>query len=67
MSQVWLIAGCFRGFGRAIAEAVLAAGHQLVATARNPTHRVITGGSRHNLPQEAPQAFGEAVVEADGY
>ena len=35
MSQVWLITGCSRGFGRAIAAAVLAAGHQLVATARN--------------------------------
>jgi pimeloyl-ACP methyl ester carboxylesterase len=26
-------------------------------------HRVITGGIGHNLPQEAPQAFAEAVVE----
>jgi len=37
MSQVWLITGCSRGLGRALAEAVLAEGHQLVATARNPT------------------------------
>ena len=36
MSQVWLITGSSRGIGRALAEAVLAAGHQLVATARNP-------------------------------
>ncbi|HEY9618881.1 MAG TPA: oxidoreductase [Crinalium sp.] len=36
MSQVWLITGCSRGLGRALAEAVLSAGHQLVATARNP-------------------------------
>ena len=28
------------------------------------SHRVITGGIGHNLPQEAPQAFGEAVIEA---
>jgi pimeloyl-ACP methyl ester carboxylesterase len=27
-------------------------------------HRVITGGIGHNLPQEAPQAFAEAVLEA---
>jgi pimeloyl-ACP methyl ester carboxylesterase len=27
-------------------------------------HRTITGGVGHNLPQEAPQAFAEAVVEA---
>jgi pimeloyl-ACP methyl ester carboxylesterase len=30
-------------------------------------HRVIEGGVGHNLPQEAPQAFAEAVVEVDGY
>jgi pimeloyl-ACP methyl ester carboxylesterase len=30
-------------------------------------HRVITGGIGHNLPQEAPQAFVEAVVEVDGH
>lgn len=28
-------------------------------------HRVITGGIGHNLPQEAPQAFAQAVVDAD--
>jgi pimeloyl-ACP methyl ester carboxylesterase len=31
------------------------------------THRLIAGGVGHNLPQEAPQAFAEAVVEVDGY
>jgi len=36
MSKVWLITGSSRGLGRALAEAVLAAGHNLVATARNP-------------------------------
>ena len=36
MSKVWLITGCSRGLGRALAEAVLVAGHKLVATARNP-------------------------------
>src|ERR1700675_885274 len=36
MSKVWLITGSSRGLGRALAEAVLAAGHRLVATARNP-------------------------------
>ena len=35
MSQVWLITGSSRGLGRALAEAVLAAGHKVVATARN--------------------------------
>ncbi len=36
MSQVWLITGSSRGFGKALAEAVLAAGHRLIATARQP-------------------------------
>jgi NAD(P)-dependent dehydrogenase (short-subunit alcohol dehydrogenase family) len=36
MSKVWLITGSSRGIGRALAEAVLAAGNRLVATARNP-------------------------------
>ena len=31
------------------------------------THRLIAGGIGHNLPQEAPQAVTEAVVEVDGY
>jgi pimeloyl-ACP methyl ester carboxylesterase len=30
-------------------------------------HRVITGGIGHNLPQEAPRAFAEAVLEVAGY
>jgi NAD(P)-dependent dehydrogenase (short-subunit alcohol dehydrogenase family) len=36
MSKVWLITGSSRGLGRALAEAVLAGGHKLVATARHP-------------------------------
>src|SRR5713101_2808367 len=36
MAHVWLITGSARGLGRAIAEAVLAAGDKLIATARNP-------------------------------
>ena len=30
-------------------------------------HRIIKDGVGHNLPQEAPEAFAKAVVEADGY
>ncbi|MFE1599286.1 alpha/beta fold hydrolase [Methylobacterium sp. ID0610] len=30
-------------------------------------HRLITGGIGHNLPQEAPQAFVQAVVDVDGF
>jgi pimeloyl-ACP methyl ester carboxylesterase len=31
------------------------------------SHRVIRGGIGHNLPQEAPQAFADAIIEVDGY
>jgi pimeloyl-ACP methyl ester carboxylesterase len=30
-------------------------------------HRLITGGIGHNLPEEAPQAFAEAVIEVDSF
>src|ERR1700723_696287 len=30
-------------------------------------HRTIPGGVGHNLPQEAPQAFAQAIVDVDGY
>jgi pimeloyl-ACP methyl ester carboxylesterase len=30
-------------------------------------HRLLTGGIGHNAPQEAPQAFAEAVIEVAGY
>jgi NAD(P)-dependent dehydrogenase (short-subunit alcohol dehydrogenase family) len=36
MSRRWLITGCSRGIGRALSQAVLDAGHRLVATAREP-------------------------------
>jgi NAD(P)-dependent dehydrogenase (short-subunit alcohol dehydrogenase family) len=36
MSKVWFITGSSRGLGRALTETVLEAGHQVVATARQP-------------------------------
>ena len=30
-------------------------------------NRIITGGVGHNLPQEAPQAFAQAIIDVDGY
>jgi NAD(P)-dependent dehydrogenase (short-subunit alcohol dehydrogenase family) len=38
MAKVWLITGTSRGLGRRLAEAVLAQGDRLVATARQPEH-----------------------------
>jgi pimeloyl-ACP methyl ester carboxylesterase len=34
---------------------------------RRRPHRVIEGGVGHNLPQEAPQAFNDAIIEVDTY
>jgi pimeloyl-ACP methyl ester carboxylesterase len=31
------------------------------------SHRTSTGGVGHNLPQEAPQAFAQAVIDVHGY
>ena len=31
------------------------------------SHRTITGGVGHNLPQEAPQALAQAIFDVDGY
>ena len=39
MSKVWLVTGSASGLGRNIAEAVLASGDRLIATARDP-HRL---------------------------
>jgi pimeloyl-ACP methyl ester carboxylesterase len=30
-------------------------------------HRTITGGIGHNLPQEAPQAFADAILDVARY
>ena len=36
MSKVWLVTGSASGLGREIAQAVLASGDRLLATARDP-------------------------------
>ncbi len=30
-------------------------------------HRLIEGGTGHNLPQESPEAFAQAVIDADAW
>ncbi len=30
-------------------------------------HRLITGGIGHNLPQEAPEAFAQAVIDVGNF
>jgi NAD(P)-dependent dehydrogenase (short-subunit alcohol dehydrogenase family) len=49
MARTWLITGCSRGLGHALAEAVLASGDRLAATARDPKtlgDLVALGGDR---------------------
>jgi pimeloyl-ACP methyl ester carboxylesterase len=48
------------------------AAHPDAASYRNKftgkyAHKALTGGIGHNLPQEAPQAFADAIIEAGGY
>ncbi|MBI1686739.1 oxidoreductase [Caulobacter hibisci] len=70
MSQRWLITGSSRGLGRALAEAALAAGHRVLATARDP--RALDAlAERHGdavrpaaLDVTDPEAARRAVAEA---
>src|SRR5579864_4595800 len=75
MSKVWLVTGSASGLGRNIAEAVLASGARLVATAREPQRlddlvkkygdRVRTA-SLDVADEEAAKAAVQAAVEAFG-
>jgi NAD(P)-dependent dehydrogenase (short-subunit alcohol dehydrogenase family) len=69
MSKVFFLTGSSRGLGREIAEAVLAAGHRLVATARQPESLADLAGryGRQILPvalDVADPAAAEAAVAA---
>jgi len=68
MSKVWLVTGSASGLGRDIAEAVLASGGRLLATARDP-HRLNDlveryGEQVHTAPLDvADEAAAKAAVE----
>jgi NAD(P)-dependent dehydrogenase (short-subunit alcohol dehydrogenase family) len=76
MSKVWFVTGSSRGLGRALTESVLAAGHQVIASARKPeqladlvkTHgnRVRTVKLDVTSPDDANKAAA-AAVEAFGH
>ncbi|MBB4190920.1 NAD(P)-dependent dehydrogenase (short-subunit alcohol dehydrogenase family) [Rhizobium aethiopicum] len=75
MSKVWLITGSSRGLGRALAEAVLAAGDNLLATARDPARLADLSGQYGNqvltlaldvTDEEAAAAAVEAGVKRFG-
>ena len=71
MSKVWFITGSSRGLGRALTEAVLDAGHQVVATARRPGQladlvakygdRIRTAKLNVTSPEDAASAVAEAL------
>src|ERR1700743_1297616 len=65
MPQVFLLTGSSRGLGRQVAEAVLAAGHQLVATARDPA-TLADLPARHGEPGPAAAAAVSAGLAAFG-
>jgi hypothetical protein len=43
-----------------------AAGSCAMKLSRAYSHRTIVGGIRHNLPQEGPEAFADAVLQSGG-
>ena len=51
--QIWMITGCSSGFGRALSEAVLERGGQVVATARDPAS---LAGLRERFPDRVHAA-----------
>jgi NAD(P)-dependent dehydrogenase (short-subunit alcohol dehydrogenase family) len=54
MSKVWLVTGSASGLGRSIAEAVLASGDRLVATARDPRRLEDLVQKYHDRVRTAP-------------
>ena len=64
MKRTWLITGCSRGLGRALADRVIASGDHLVATARDPNTLadiVLSGAGR-----VVAQALDVTVADAAG-
>jgi len=69
MPSVWFITGCSTGFGRLLAEQLLADGDTVVATARNPASLLTLGESSDRLlplPLDVTdhQSIDTAVTEA---
>ena len=54
MTRTWLVTGGSRGFGRALCEAILDAGDNLLATARDPTQLTGLGDGRPGRLVTAP-------------
>jgi NAD(P)-dependent dehydrogenase (short-subunit alcohol dehydrogenase family) len=74
MSNVWFVTGAGRGLGIDIAQSALAAGHQVVATGRDPKKVLDAIGEHGNLltvalditDQDAADAAAQAAVDRFG-
>ena len=72
MKRTWLITGCSRGLGRALADRVIASGDHLVATARDPKTlaEIVASGAGRVVAQALDvtdaDAAGAAVAMAIG-
>jgi NAD(P)-dependent dehydrogenase (short-subunit alcohol dehydrogenase family) len=64
MPKVWLVTGSASGLGRNIAEAVLASGDRLVATARDPRRPEDLVEKYGDQVRTAPHAGGAGCVRA---
>ncbi|MDP9844087.1 SDR family NAD(P)-dependent oxidoreductase [Streptosporangium lutulentum] len=66
--KTWLIAGCSTGFGRHLAQAVLAHGHRVVVTARDVEQvaDLAREGGRHALAMKLDVTDHEQVVSTIG-
>lgn len=66
MTRTWLVTGCSRGLGRALAEAVIAAGDNLLATARDPETLtdLVARGNRRAVAQALDVIDEEAANRA---
>jgi NAD(P)-dependent dehydrogenase (short-subunit alcohol dehydrogenase family) len=63
MTKTWLVTGSSRGFGRALCEAILASGDNLLATARDPAQLAGLGAGHH--PARFATARLDVTDEAD--
>jgi hypothetical protein len=71
-SLVWVGRNRELGPGERSSTSVMPVAHLSAASAcamkfsRAYSHRTIAGGIGHNVPQQAPEAFAEAVLQAGG-
>ncbi|MEP9360076.1 SDR family NAD(P)-dependent oxidoreductase [Sphingomonas sp. KR3-1] len=63
MARTWLVTGSSRGFGRALCEAIIASGDNLLATARDPAQLAGLGDGHH--PARFATAKLDVTSEAD--